>query len=445
MIAVRAARATDREALEALIASIVDMPPRVREAARASVDRALGGSPDGSRCIVAVAQRAEGADGADGTGDVEGTEEPRAFLCFHPVPLARDAVDVEWLVTSGFDDAAPLLVEHLVSALRDGHVVDTASSIRFLSGHWQRGGLDAHVLDAAGMTRAGAIDSFYGRGDDLLVFTAGSRRPRNDAFDPSNPAALCDAAFAYRDFALERDFLLACAARYGNRTVRRAASWGCWAGRHVCALAEKGVHGVGIDESSEALALAEETFREHYEGLTGATWVLARLDEPVSEAPVDMSYAMLSAVHRVGSAESLVRHLRSVADLLAPGGVHVIEATLPADATPDGNTQTVWTERRGELAITSRFRILPDRRARSGAVPTTLDVRCKKHDSQETIGSFHQEELWIVPDADKWRALVASAGRFEVAALLGDFQIDVGFDQVGAWRMIVVLRRTEER
>lgn len=438
MIAVRAARAADREALDALVAGIADMPPRVREAAHAAIHRALGASPEGSRCIVAVAQGPEGAEGA------EGAEEPRAFLCFHPVPLARDAVDVEWLLTAAADEAAPLLVEHLVSALRDGHV-DAASSIRFLSGHWQRGGLDAHVLDAAGMTRAGAIDSFYGRGDDLLVFTAGSRRARNDAFDPSNAAALCDAAFAYRDFALERDFLLACAARYGSRTVRRAASWGCWAGRHVCALAEKGVHGVGIDESSEALALAEETFREHYEGLTGATWVLARLDEPVSEAPVDMSYAMLSAVHRVGSAESLVRHLRSVADLLAPGGVHVIEATLPTDATPDGNTQTVWTERRGELEITSRFRILPDRRARSGAVPTTLDVRCKKHDSQEIVGAFHQEELWIVPDAAKWRALVASAGRFEVAALLGDFQIDVGFDQVGAWRMIVVLRRTEER
>ena len=36
------------------------------------------------------------------------------------------------------------------------------------------------------------------------------------------------------------------------------------------------------------------------------------------------------------------------------------------------------------------------------------------------------------------------AGRFEVAALLGDFRLDVPWDQPGAWRMMVVLRRTEE-
>jgi len=104
----------------------------------------------------------------------------------------------------------------------------------------------------------------------------------------------------------------------------------------------------------------------------------------------------------------------------------------------------VWTERRGDLEITSRFRILVERRARSGAVPTVLTVRCKKAEEDTLVGSFHQEELWLVPDADRWRDLVREAGRFEIAALLGDFQLDVAWDQPGAWRMIVVLRRRED-
>jgi hypothetical protein len=387
------------------------------------VERTTEGCP---RCYVACDER-----GA-----------PAAFVCCRPVPLARATVDIEWLVAIGED--AAVRVRELVACLRDGALAPPVT-VRFLSGRWQRGGLDGHVLDAAGMTRAGAIESFYGRGDDLVVFVARGARATTDLFDPMNAAALCDAAFAYRDFAFERDFLLACAARHGTRKVRRAASWGCWAGRHLLAFAEKGIDGVGIDESPSALALAEAAFEADDSEAPRASWILSRLDEPVDAAPVDLSFAMLSAVHRVGSAASMVRHLKSVADLLAPGGVHVIEATLPVDATPEGNTQTVWSERRGDLEITSRFRILFDRRTRQGAVPTVLEVRCRKHGSLEIVGSFHQDELWLVPDAAGWRDLVARVGRFELVALLGDFQLDVSWDQPGAWRMIVVLRRTEER
>ncbi len=421
---VREGQPEDAAQLERLLGDVPGMPDRIRAAARESLREALAGR----RCLVA------------GRPD----EPPAAYLTFDPVPLARSATDIGWLVPSHDPGGKPKdAVETLVAALRDGRF-GPSSIVRFSSGHWQRGGLDAHVLDAAGMARAGAVESFFGRGDDLVLFVARPPRSGLSAFDPTSAAALYDAAFAYRDFAFERDFLLACAARFGTRKVLRAASWGCWTGRHLLALADRGIDAVGIDEASEALALADATFREDCEGPNDATWVLARLDEPVGEPQVDLSFAMLSAVHRVGSAESMVRHLRSVAALLAPGGVHVIEATLPADATREGNTQTVWTERRGDLEITSRFRILVERRARSGAVPTVLDVRCKQSGDEGVLGSFHQEELWIVPDEAGWRDLVARAGGFAIAAILGDFQLDVRWDQAGAWRMILVLRRTED-
>jgi hypothetical protein len=429
---VRRASASDGAVLEAFageVAASAELPPRARGLALEAVRRGLTGEEDGAGCLVAL------PDGPSGP--------VRGVLCFSPIEPSRGAVEVDWLVVRREDEAAPAVVGELISALREGRV-GPPRSVRFQGNRWQRSGLDPHVLDAAGMTRAGGAAAFFGRGDDLLVFVAPAARTASATLDPQNPAALYDAAFAYRDFASERDFLLSCARTFGRRPVRRAASWGCWTGRHVQALAEKGIDGVGIDESSEALALAEAAFHEELEGAASATWVLARLDEPVLEPKVDLSCAMLSAVHRVGSSASMVRHLRSVADLLAPGGVHVIEATLPIDVTPEGNTQTVWTERRGDLEITSRFRILVERRARSGAVPTVLTVRCKKAEEDTLVGSFHQEELWLVPDADRWRDLVREAGRFEIAALLGDFQLDVAWDQPGAWRMIVVLRRRED-
>jgi hypothetical protein len=147
-------------------------------------------------------------------------------------------------------------------------------------------------------------------------------------------------------------------------------------------------------------------------------------------------------VHRVGSEGGLVRHLQAAAALLAPGGVHVLEATLPVDATPQGNTQTTWTERRGAWLVQSRFRIAADDTAADGTVPTFLDVRCRRHDSQAIVGSIHQQERWIVPGIDDWRRIVEASGAFSFAAALGDFHLDVAWDQPGAWRMILVLRRT---
>lgn len=430
MSTVREAKRRDAPALLSLVDGIADMPERAREAARRSVLRAVGEGDGGdeTRCLVCVK---------------EGGSGPAGLVCYRPVPLARSALDIDWLVVAPEITEPREVVEALVGAVRDAPS-PTGNVVRFLAGRWQRGGLEPHVLDGAGMARAGAIEGFFGAGDDLLLFASRSTRPRAEDLDPTNAASLCDAAFAYRDFDGERDFLLACAASFGGRNVRRAASWGCGTGRHLRSLAERGVDGVGIDDVSESLVLAEAAYRATCGESTRATWVLARLDDPVTEARVDLSFAMLSAVHRVGSAESMVRHLRHVADLLAPGGVHVIEATLPVDATPEGNTQTVWTVRRGPFEITSRFRILVERRSHTGAVPTVLDVRCKRQETGEMIGGFHQEELWIVPDAEGWRELVARAGRFAVAAILGDFQLDVAWDQPGAWRMLVVLRRTED-
>lgn len=426
MKSVRQARRGDLPALELLLDAVPDMPQRWREAARATLRGALSEGAEGARCFL---------------HRLPGSDAPTGYACVRPVPLAPAAFDLEWLITSAAPDVEPsAIVAALVEAVCEEPSTGP-TTLRFLSGHWQRGGLDEHVLDAAGMTRAGAIEGFFGRGDSLVVFTARGAR-RAEAFEPTSAAALYDAAFAYRDIAFERDFLLGCAARFGSRRVRRAASWGCWSGRHLHALADRGITGLGIDESYEALALARSIAGDDGRDLT--KFVLGRLDDRVDEAPVDLSYAMLSAVHRVGSSESMVRHLQRVADLLAPGGVHVIEATLPADATPEGNTETVWTERRSQWEITSRFRIVVEERAPSGAVPTVLDVRCRRADSDEILGRFHQEELWIVPDAEGWTSLVERAGRFEVAALLGDFKLDVAWDQPGAWRMIVVLRRIEE-
>ncbi len=355
----------------------------------------------------------------------------RALIVHAPVEFAQRARELRWLVAPGLDELKALL-----DALRDE--VPEASLLRFVGGGVHRGGLAPHVLDAAGLERRGRIPSFFGPEDDLLVYSAALDAHPSFHFDPTNPAHLHDAAFGYRDFVAERDFLLACARTHGGRMVRRVASWACASGRHLQSFAEIGVDGVGIEDDLEQLELAARLYTD---ARASAEWFATAIDAPVGAEPVDLSFIMLSAVHRLATEGALIDHLQSAAALLGDGGVHVIEATHPSDLHPDHAKIVAWTEMRPPYAVHSRFRLDIERRARDGTVPALLDVRCREQATGAIAGTLQQQERWLVPDAAQWENLVARAGGFSIAAMLGDFQLEVTSNQPGAWRILMVLRK----
>ena len=55
--------------------------------------------------------------------------------------------------------------------------------------------------------------------------------------------------------------------------------------------------------------------------------------------------------------------------------------------------------------------------------------------------SVVQERDWFVPDLDAWRRIVAAVPDLEIAAVLGDYRVDVPFEHAAAWRLLLVLRR----
>jgi hypothetical protein len=354
-----------------------------------------------------------------------------AMMVHAPVPLAHGAHEIRWLVGAGLDELPPLL-----SALRE--LAPEAALVRFVGGNVHRGDLPPHVLDAAGLERRGRIPSFFGPDDDLLVYSVTLASSTAFAFDPTNPAHLQDAAFGYRDFAAERDFLLACARAHGGRPVRRVASWACGSGRHLGSFAEIGVDGVGIEDDLEQLELAATLYAD---ARARAEWIASPIDAPVKAEPVDLSFIMLSAVHRLATEGAIIDHLQSAAALLGDGGVHVIEATHPSDLDPAHAKIVAWTEMRPPYSVHSRFRLDIERRARDGTVPALLDVRCRDQSTGANAGALQQQERWLVPDTDNWEKLVERAGNFAIAAMLGDFQLEVASNQAGAWRTLMVLRK----
>jgi hypothetical protein len=168
--------------------------------------------------------------------------------------------------------------------------------------------------------------------------------------------------------------------------------------------------------------------------------VRADLHELPAVAPSDLSIVPLSSIHQLTTPEAIAAHLRHAAALLRPGGVHVIEATHPSDLTPSGVSRTEWTEVRGDKTVDARFRMHIDRITPGRVVPTTLEVVCGAKTGQKTRSLVQQGE-WYIPDLAGWKHIVAQVREFELAAILGDFRVDVPYEHPSAWRLILVLKR----
>jgi ribosomal protein S18 acetylase RimI-like enzyme len=378
------------------------------------------------------------------TPDEGGPERLAGYLCYGRTPMTRSTYDLYWIGTSP-DFARSGVARGLIARMESEIARDGGGLVRVETGSREGHGAAVHFYDAVGFTRTATLPDFYAPGDDLIIFTRRLRGAVEADAPALDEAALYDAAFGYRDHAAERDFLLACARRCGGREVRRVLAWSSGPGRHLKAFADIGIAGTGTDVSAAMIAYAERLAGARGGAGAELRFVRAALDElpdpPIP--PVDLSFVPLSSIHTLRTPDALVRHLRVVAALLRPGGVHVIEATHPADLTPTGVHHTEWTEVRGDTTVDARFRMHIDRITADRLVPVTLEVVRSTGKKGGAAGAprFRQEDRWFIPDLETWRAIVARVPELTLAAALGDFNVDVPFEHSAAWRLILVLKR----
>jgi ribosomal protein S18 acetylase RimI-like enzyme len=394
----------------------------------------------------------------------DGPSRLAGYICYGRTPMTQSTYDLYWIATSP-EFARWGVARGLVATMESDIAREGGGIVRVETG--SREGYDTAIqfYDALGFARTARIEDFYAPSDDLIIFT---KKIRPDSAVSSAPtseeAALYDAAFGYRDHAAERDFLLACARRFGERDVRRVVAWACGPARHLSAFADAGISGVGIDASEAMLAYAQRVVRSRG-SLPEIRFARAALDQrpdiPIASAAAieaggscassplplaDLSFVPLSSIHQLATPEALTEHLRIAASLLGAGGLHVIEATHPADLTPSGVSRTEWTEVRGDHVIDARFRMHIDRIKPERVVPVTLEVVASAKlrsgaGSSPKLSVLRQEDLWYIPDMAGWRAAVLAVPELKLVATLGDFNVDVPFEHAAAWRLILVLKR----
>lgn len=417
----------DRPRIEALLTSLSAFTPDERAVALELVDHRLEHpTSEDYRFILAFAAAAP--------------DTLAGYLCYGRTPMTQSTYDLYWLGTSP-DFARSGVARRLVASL-EGEIARAGGGlIRVETGSREGHGAAVHFYDAVGFTRSATLGGFYAPDDDLIIFTRRvSAEPAARAADFGD-AALYDAAFGYRDYAAERDFLLACARRFGSREVRRVLAWSGGPGRHARAFADAGIGCVSTDPSEAMIAYAREQARSRGAELT---FTRAALDErPAVSGVFDLSFVPLSAIHALITPAAIERHLAVAAELLRPGGVHVIEATHPGDLLPTGVNHTEWTEVRGDTTVEARFRMHVDRVTAERVVPVTLEVSRSTGSNGRKSGGprLRQEDRWFIPDLPGFRAIVERSPDLALAAALGDFNVDVPFEHPAAWRLILVLAR----
>jgi ribosomal protein S18 acetylase RimI-like enzyme len=424
----------DRPRLLALLESLDAFTPDERAVAMELVDAALNHpASDDYRFILSVS--------GEGPG-----EQLAGYLCYGRTPMTQSTYDLYWIGTSPAF-ARLGVARGLVGSFEAAIAQEGGGIIRVETGSREGHGAAVHFYDAVSFERTATIADFYAPGDDLIIFTKRVPFAQAPAAAAMDDAALYDAALGYRDYLAERDFLLACARRFGKREVRRVLGWASGPARHLWAFADLGITALGAEASPSMIAYAQRIAGTRPSAAPAVRFVQAGLDErPAIDAPVDLSFVPLSAIHLLGSPEAIERHLRLAAEQLAPGGLHIIEATHPADLTPSGVHHTEWTEVRGAEVIDARFRIHIDKTTAERVVPVTLEVVCStsKKGAPTALRSaarLRQEDRWYVPELEAWKALIARVPGLALVATLGDFNVDVPFEHSAAWRLILVIER----
>lgn len=357
------------------------------------------------------------------------------YVCYGPTPLAPGVYDVHGLATH--PAARRRGIAQLLIATMEEHVrvsggrllrVETSSQAAY-------GGARQFYL-AASYEEVAQLTDFYGPGNDLVTYCKhlGHRAPPISGGD-LDFAALYDAAFGYRNYALERDFLSCCGQRFGRGEPLRVLEWACGPSRHLQAFADIGRDCVGVDLSAAMGVIARRRLgqRENVQIIAGD------MRSTVVTPPVELAFTMLSSIHVLGNETDLLAHLRTCARSLVPGGLYVIEATHPRDLG-DVVSETRWQQTQSGVTVEGHFSLGPKNGSES--VPAVLEL------SRDFGERQHTERLqmrWRVLDLAGWRDAIARAAdpecMLELVATLGDLDCDTPFEGPEAWRLVLVLRR----
>jgi SAM-dependent methyltransferase len=248
------------------------------------------------------------------------------------------------------------------------------------------------------------------------------------------------AACAYRDVPAEVDALLRWTGRFRGPEAgppRSVLELAAGPAEHARELARRGLEATALDLSAAMCARARELAKADELSLTVVEADMRDFGLP---GDVDLAITMLNSLCHLLSLDDMLRHLASVARCLSPNGLYIMELAHPADFfAAEHRTTSEWSTDVGDGMVSVRWgaqdQIDPVTQITREHVSVTYH---KRHGPVRTVTDVVPNRFWT---ATEMAAAIRLAGGFTVVASYGDFDADLPVDAVGAWRMILVLRR----
>lgn len=158
----------------------------------------------------------------------------------------------------------------------------------------------------------------------------------------------CYDALFPRDYAAECDFFEACLARHGRVGAERSfLELGCGPARNARELSGRGHRAVGLDLSPDMVAYARQAAQQ--QGVALEVLQGDMTDFSLSR-PVALAACLWDTLLVIVDNDTMVRHLRTVAKNLLPGGIYVIETSHPRTFLTQARS-SVYRARTGDLEV----------------------------------------------------------------------------------------------
>ena len=238
----------------------------------------------------------------------------------------------------------------------------------------------------------------------------------------------------------ECDFIKACFTTYGPAHAKRLLDIGCGAGRHMIGLSKLGYDVTGIDVHPEMVAYVEAEAKRAKLPMRASVDDLRHL---TITGTYDAAWCFMDTFRFLLTNEEIVAHLRTVADLLAPGGLYLTDFWVPRQWDQIGNEIHQWEQTEGDTTVRVFYLQHPDS---ADPISQTFEDELvfEVHEAGQTteIRGGRTRTRLLLPQ--EFRLLVELSGVFDLLGLYGDFDFAKPFDQQSlSWRMISVLKKRE--